>query len=42
VAAFGEFVSDVHTGAYPEPRHIVGTDPAELEAFRRALALEGD
>jgi 3-methyl-2-oxobutanoate hydroxymethyltransferase len=42
IAAFGEFVSDVHGGAYPEQRHIVATDPAELEAFRRALALEGD
>jgi 3-methyl-2-oxobutanoate hydroxymethyltransferase len=42
VAAFGEFVADVRSGAYPEPGHIVGTDPAELEAFRRALALEGE
>ncbi len=29
-------------GAYPDDRHIVGTDPAELEAFRRALALAGE
>jgi 3-methyl-2-oxobutanoate hydroxymethyltransferase len=41
VAAFREFVSDVRTGAYPEPRHLVGTDPSELEEFRRALALKG-
>ncbi len=40
IAAFGEFVRDVHEGAYPEPGHIVKTDPAELEAFRRALAEE--
>ena len=33
---------DVHTGAYPDDRNIVGTDPAELEAFRRALALAGE
>jgi len=42
VAAFKEFVADVHTGAYPEDSHIVATDPAELEALRRALALEGE
>lgn len=42
VAAFKEFVADVHTGAYPKDSHIVATDPAELEAFRRALALEGE
>jgi 3-methyl-2-oxobutanoate hydroxymethyltransferase len=39
VAAFGEFVADVRSGAYPEPRHLVVADPTELEAFRRQLAL---
>ena len=41
VAAFREFVTDVRTGSYPEPGHIVEADPVELEAFRRTLALEG-
>lgn len=42
VAAFAEFVADVRAGAYPEERHVVRTPPDELEAFRRALAAEGD
>lgn len=42
VAAFSEFMDDVRSGAYPEPRHLVATEPAELDAFRRALELEGD
>lgn len=33
VAAFGEFVADVQSGAYPEDRHLVRMDPAELEGF---------
>jgi 3-methyl-2-oxobutanoate hydroxymethyltransferase len=33
VAAFGEFVADVASGAYPEVGHLVATDPAELERF---------
>jgi 3-methyl-2-oxobutanoate hydroxymethyltransferase len=33
IDAFGEFVADVASGAYPEPRHLVGTDAAELERF---------
>ena len=33
VAAFGEFVADVATGAYPEARHEVATDPDELRRF---------
>jgi 3-methyl-2-oxobutanoate hydroxymethyltransferase len=33
VAAFGEFVADVASGAYPEPRHLVRMDPAELARF---------
>lgn len=40
-AAFSEFVADVRTGAYPEPRHVVAIAPDELEEFRRALAMEG-
>jgi 3-methyl-2-oxobutanoate hydroxymethyltransferase len=41
IAAFGEFVADVHGGAYPEAKHIVGTDPAELAKFRAELARIG-
>ena len=33
VAAFGEFVADVDSGAYPEERHLVRMDPEELERF---------
>jgi 3-methyl-2-oxobutanoate hydroxymethyltransferase len=39
VAAFSEFLADVRSGAYPEDRHLVGIEPAELEQFRRELAL---
>ncbi len=37
VAAFAEFAADVQSGAYPEPRHLVGIDPDELAAFRAGL-----
>jgi 3-methyl-2-oxobutanoate hydroxymethyltransferase len=33
VAAFSEFVADCNNRAYPEERHIVRMDPAELNAF---------
>jgi 3-methyl-2-oxobutanoate hydroxymethyltransferase len=33
VAAFSEFVADCDSGAYPEERHIVRMDPAELAKF---------
>ena len=33
VAAFSEFVADVNSKAYPEERHVVRMDPAELETF---------
>lgn len=33
VAAYQEFIADVASGAYPEPRHVVQMDPAELAAF---------
>lgn len=42
VAAFSEFVADVRSGAYPETRHIVGVDKAELHAFLEALEASGD
>jgi 3-methyl-2-oxobutanoate hydroxymethyltransferase len=33
VAAFGEFVADVRSGAYPEDRHVVGIAPDQLKRF---------
>ncbi|MDW4499952.1 3-methyl-2-oxobutanoate hydroxymethyltransferase [Sulfitobacter sp. D35] len=38
VAAFGEFASDVASGAFPEDRHLVRMPAAELESFREKLA----
>jgi len=38
VSAFKDFAQDVKAGAYPAPQHIVGITPAELNAFRAALA----
>ena len=35
VAAFSEYVADVNSGAYPEDRHIVRMDPAELSQFMK-------
>lgn len=37
VAAFSEFAADVASGAYPEEKYLVESDPAELEAFIAAL-----
>jgi 3-methyl-2-oxobutanoate hydroxymethyltransferase len=37
VAAFREFVTDVESGAYPEPSHLVKMDPRELEIFREGI-----
>ena len=33
IAAFSEYVADVDSGAYPEDKHIVRMDPAELRLF---------
>ncbi|MEO9335877.1 3-methyl-2-oxobutanoate hydroxymethyltransferase [Mesorhizobium sp. SB112] len=33
IAAFSEFVADVDSKAYPEEKHVVRMDPAELEQF---------
>ncbi len=38
VAAFKEFAADVQSGAYPEDKHVVKMEPAELDAFKAALA----
>lgn len=37
VAAFREFVADVESLAYPEDRHIVHMDPAEMQEFLRRI-----
>lgn len=37
IAAFAEFRADVHTGAYPEKRHIVAIDEPEFVEFLVAL-----
>lgn len=37
IAAFGEFIADVNSGAYPEDRHIVRMPPEELDRFLSAL-----
>jgi 3-methyl-2-oxobutanoate hydroxymethyltransferase len=42
VAAFGEFVADVRSGRYPEERHLVATDKAELHRFLAELEAAGD
>jgi 3-methyl-2-oxobutanoate hydroxymethyltransferase len=39
IAAFREFIADVNSGAYPEPKHDVGMDAAELAAFKAGLGL---
>ena len=33
VAAFREFIADVHSGAYPAPEHIVPISDEEFEGF---------
>lgn len=37
IAAFGEFIADVNSGAYPEARHNVPMQDAEWEAFRQSV-----
>lgn len=39
VAAFGEFVADVNSGAYPAPQHTVPMDDAEFASFKAGLGL---
>ncbi len=41
IAAFREFVADVETGAFPEPRHLVPMDAGELAEFRAGLPPKG-
>jgi 3-methyl-2-oxobutanoate hydroxymethyltransferase len=37
ISAFKEYANDVKTGAFPEPRHLVGMDEAELKAAIAAI-----
>jgi 3-methyl-2-oxobutanoate hydroxymethyltransferase len=37
VAAFSEFVADVESKAFPEDRHVVHMDPAELSKFLNGI-----
>ncbi|MDE3177762.1 MAG: 3-methyl-2-oxobutanoate hydroxymethyltransferase [Pseudomonadota bacterium] len=37
IAAFREYVADVASGAYPEPRHVVRMNPQEFAAFMQRL-----
>jgi 3-methyl-2-oxobutanoate hydroxymethyltransferase len=37
VAAFSEYIADVRSGAYPEERHVVRMQEAELAEFRSRL-----
>jgi 3-methyl-2-oxobutanoate hydroxymethyltransferase len=41
VAAFHEFAADVETGAFPEPRHLVGMNEQEYDAFLSGLEKGG-
>jgi len=36
-AAFSEFVADVERKAFPEAKHVVHMDPAELKKFLQSL-----
>ena len=40
VAAFKEFRADVETGAYPEPKHLVGIEDSQFDAFMTGLPDE--
>jgi len=37
VAAFSEFAADVESGAFPEDRHVVKMDAAELDRFMKEI-----
>ena len=38
IGAFSEFVRDLQSGAYPEPRHVVGIERQHFEEFQRRLS----
>lgn len=37
IAAYGEFIADVASGAYPEGKHVVAMDAAELAEFLKQI-----
>ncbi|MEX0970342.1 MAG: 3-methyl-2-oxobutanoate hydroxymethyltransferase [Paracoccaceae bacterium] len=37
VAAFSEFRDDVRSGAFPQDKHLVHMDPAEMDAFLKGI-----
>ena len=37
IAAYREFISDVRSGAYPEPQHTVSVADEELASFKSSL-----
>lgn len=39
IAAFGEFIADVNSGAYPQPQHSVPMADAEFAALKAGLGL---
>jgi len=39
IAAYREFISDVQTGGYPEPQHVVSIADEELAAFKASVGL---
>jgi 3-methyl-2-oxobutanoate hydroxymethyltransferase len=39
IAAFGEFITDVNSGAYPQPQHTVPMSDSEFAAFMATTAL---
>lgn len=40
IAAYGEFVADVHSGSYPAPQYLVAGDAEVTAAFRHWLSEE--
>lgn len=39
VAAFGEFIADVNSGAYPQPQHVVPVADEEFDKFKAMASL---
>jgi 3-methyl-2-oxobutanoate hydroxymethyltransferase len=40
IAAFGEFIADVNSGAYPQPQHAVPMDNEEYEKFKTLVSAQ--
>lgn len=39
IAAFKEYIADIHEGRFPSPNHVVQMDSQALEEFRKSLEL---